>query len=168
MKLFKLNFLFFAVVSLLMGFHSVATHGQTPSASPSRSSGGGGVAVEPGFRVVRSVSGSKVLEQGGRYAIEDPRTVFYAPADKQIVVYFTWEGAPGPHHFEGLWKNPDGKIAMTSDFDYKPEQPRFGAYFKMLLGETPVPGNWTLEARIDGESAGGGCSRSKPLATLKL
>lgn len=86
--------------------------------------------------------------------MEDPRTVFYAPDDKQIIVYFTWEGPTGPHHFEGLWKNPSGKVAMTSDFDYQPDQPRFGGYFKMLLGDTPATGVWTLEARIDGESAG--------------
>lgn len=69
-------------------------------------------------------------------------------------MYFTWEGPAGPHHFEGLWKNPAAKVAMTSEFDYQPDQPRFGGYFKMLLGETPATGVWTLEARIDGESAG--------------
>lgn len=119
-----------------------------------QTSGGGAAAAEPTFRPVRSISGSKLLEQGGRSTIEDPRSVFYAPADKQIIVYFTWEGPAGAHHFEGLWKNPAGRVAMTSEFDYKPEQPRFGAYFKMLLGDTPATGTWTLEARIDGETAG--------------
>jgi S1-C subfamily serine protease len=69
-------------------------------------------------------------------------------------VYFTWEGPAGPHHFEGLWKNPVGKVAMTSEFDFQPQQPRFGAYFRMLLGDEPATGIWTLEARIDGETAG--------------
>jgi S1-C subfamily serine protease len=71
-----------------------------------------------------------------------------------VIVYFTRERPAGSHHFEGLWKNPDGRIAMTSEFDYKSDQPRFGGYFKMLLGDTPATGIWTLEARIDGETAG--------------
>lgn len=110
--------------------------------------------IEPTFRLVRSVAGTKLLQDSGRFVIEDPRTVFYAPADKEIIVYFTWEGPAGPHHFEGLWKNPSSRITMTSEFDYKSEQRRFGGYFKMLPGEAPAPGMWTLEARIDGESAG--------------
>jgi hypothetical protein len=144
-----------AVVSSFLISQSPALGQESnPSPSPSQASGGGARAADPSFRVVRSVSGTKVLEQSGRYAVEDPRTVFYAPADKQIIVYFTWEGPTGPHHFEGLWKNPAGKVAMTSDFDYQPDQPRFGGYFKMLLGDAPATGAWTMEARIDGESAG--------------
>ena len=69
-------------------------------------------------------------------------------------VYFTWDGPPGQHHFEGVWKKPDGKVTMISDFEYKADQPRFGGYFRMLLGDTPATGVWSLEARIDGESAG--------------
>ena len=150
----KINLLLISLVLSVSVFHQPTEAQQQSPATVPQTSGGGGKAAEPTFRAVRSVSGSKVVEQGGRYAVEDPRTVFYAPADHQIVVYFTWEGPAGAHHFEGLWKNPDGKVAMTSDFDYKPEQPRFGGYFKMLLGDTPATGVWTLEARIDGESAG--------------
>lgn len=142
------------IVPLLISYQPTKGQQQKPPTNASQTTGGGGKAAEPPFRAIRSVSGSKVLEQGGRYTVEDPRTVFYAPADKQVIVYFTWEGPAGQHHFEGLWKNPDGKVVMTSDFDYKPEQPRFGGYFKMLLGDTPATGLWTLEARIDGESAG--------------
>jgi len=80
--------------------------------------------------------------------------MFYAPADNEVIVYFTWEGPAGQHHFEGLWKNPSGKVAMSSEFDYAPQQPRFGGYFKMMLGDAPATGIWTLEARIDGETAG--------------
>lgn len=142
------------IVTFLVSDRPIHAQQQTPPATSSQTTGGGGRPIEATFRAVRSVSGSKVVDQGGRYAVEDPRTVFYAPADKQVIVYFTWEGPAGAHHFEGLWKNPDGKVAMTSDFDYKPDQPRFGGYFKMLLGDTPATGVWTLEARIDGESAG--------------
>ena len=127
---------------------------QKPQQPPAQPLSGGGQAAESAFRMVRSISGSKVVDNGGRYSIEDPRSVFYVPADKEVDVYFTWEGPLGPHHFEGLWKKPDGKLLMISDFDYKADQPRFGGYFRMLLGETPPTGVWTLEARIDGEMVG--------------
>jgi S1-C subfamily serine protease len=142
------------IAGVLLSYLPTVAQEQKPTTNAPQTSGGGARPAEPVFRVVRSVSGTKVLDQGGRYAVEDPRTVFYAPDDKQIIVYFTWEGPTGPHHFEGLWKNPAGKVAMTSDFDYQPDQPRFGGYFKMLLGDAPATGVWTLEARIDGETAG--------------
>lgn len=142
-----------ALIVVLLSYHPVYTQEQKPPDRPS-ATGGGGRSADPNFRVIRSVSGTTILDQGGRFTVEDPRTVFYAPADKQVIVYFTWEGPTGPHRFEGLWKNPLGKVAMTSDFDYAPDQKRFSGYFKMLLGETPAAGVWTLEARIDGETAG--------------
>lgn len=125
-----------------------------PSPNPQQASGGGGAAADSAFRLVRSVSGTKLVQETGRYGVEDPRTVFYVPADKEIIVYFTWEGPPGPHRFEGMWKNPSGRVTMTSEFDYTPNQRRFGGYFKMMPGDTPPTGVWTLEARIDGETAG--------------
>jgi S1-C subfamily serine protease len=150
----KTNLLLIAIIASVLSYRPVSAQEQKPPTNRPQTSGGGARAAEPSFRVVRSVSGTKILEQGGRLAVEDPRTVFYAPDDKQIIVYFTWEGPTGLHHFEGLWKNPTGKVAMTSDFDYQPDQTRFGGYFKMLLGDTPATGVWTLEARIDGETAG--------------
>jgi trypsin-like peptidase len=143
---------FISLLLLLCVILPLSAQEQKPPASAA--SGGGGAPVEPNYRLIGSVSGTKLLEQSGRMALEDPRTVFYSPADKEIIVYFTWEGPPGQHHFEGLWKNPAGKVIMTSEFDYKPDQRRFGGYFKMLTGDTPATGVWTIEARIDGESAG--------------
>src|SRR5213082_443564 len=68
---------------------------------------GGAFSGTPSFRVVRSVSGTRGSQQGGLYVIEDPRSTFYVPADKQVIVYFDWEGPRGKHHFEGVWKNPE-------------------------------------------------------------
>ena len=142
------------LVMLLCAAWPIKAQEPKPSPNPPQASGGGAVAVESAFRLIRSVSGTKLIQDSGRYGVEDPRTVFYVPADKEIIVYFTWEGPPGPHHFEGLWKNPSGRVTMTSDFDYKAEQRRFGGYFRMMPGDSPATGVWTLEARIDGESAG--------------
>jgi len=130
----------FAVLSCTAAFT------QTPAA-------GGVPAADSRFRLVRSISGTKIHEESGRFGVDDPRTIFYIPADPQVVVYFTWEGPSGAHHFEGLWKNPAGKVVLISSFDYTSDQPRFGGYFKLLL-DGAMPGAWTVEAHVDGESAG--------------
>lgn len=115
---------------------------------------GGAQAVEPKFRLLRSVSGSRGSEQGGVFVVADPRTVFYVPEDAQIVAYFEWEGPPGTHQLEGVWKNPEGKVVVLSDFKYEAKQRRFGAYWTLKLSETVPSGVWTIESRIDGELAG--------------
>ncbi len=126
---------------------------EAQATNPTQPASGGARASEPRFRVVRSVSGTKIHAESGRSEVEDARSVFYVPADKEVVVYFTWEGPPGNHHFEGVWKNPSGNVSLISVFDYKAETTRFAGYFTLLLGDAQ-PGGWLLEARIDGESAG--------------
>lgn len=115
---------------------------------------GGVGASEPRFKAIRSISGSKGTAQGGRYIMEDPRTIFYIPQDKQVIVYFDWEGPLGPHKFEALWKNPEGRVAVITDFSYEARDKRFGGFFTLLLGDNVPTGIWTLEARVDGEAAG--------------
>ena len=139
---------------LLLFQISIGAQQPAPTATPVQPAAAGGKSVEPTFRMIRAVAGTRVVDNAGKVFIEDPRTAFYVPADSQIVVLFTWEGPAGPHHFEGLWKNPAGKVSMTSEFDYAPDQPRFSAYFRMLLAENPPAGIWTLEVRIDSETAG--------------
>jgi hypothetical protein len=106
------------------------------------------------YRVLRSVSGSTGHEDSGRYIIDDPRSVFVAGKDAKVTVYFEWEGRTGPHHFEGLWKSPEGKIVLISDFRYEAKTTQFSGYWSMLLSEATPSGEWNLEARIDGEFAG--------------
>ncbi len=117
-------------------------------------SGGGVVGGQASFKVVRSVSGSRGSQQAGRFVIADPRTTFHIPADKQAIVYFDWDGPLGRHHFEGIWKGPDDKIAFTSNFDFEVKTRRFGAYWQFDFRPELRPGFWTLEAQIDGEAAG--------------
>jgi len=68
--------------------------------SQSNPSGQAGAAPvsEPKFHILRSVSGSKSSQEGGNFVIQDPRTVFYLPEDRQVIVYFEWEGPLGLHH----------------------------------------------------------------------
>jgi hypothetical protein len=115
----------------------------------------GGVQAEGSrFRLVRSVSGSKGTAQGGRFAMEDPRTVFFLPEDRQVIVYMEWEGPSGKHHIEGFWKSPAGKTSALTDFDYDAKQNKFGAYFSFSLNDSMDIGSWSLEAHVDGEPAG--------------
>jgi len=128
----------------ILGFDSQICAGQA-----------GGVQTQgPQFRLVRSVSGSKGTPQGGRFAMEDPRSVFYVPADHQVIVYMEWEGLPGKHHLEGFWRSPGGKGVAMSDFDYDAKDRRFGAYWTLALASDMENGNWSLEAHVDGELAG--------------
>ena len=106
------------------------------------------------FRLSRSISGSKGHEQGGRYVIDDPRTVFKVPDDRQVLVYCEWEGAAGLHEFEGHWKNPAGKLVAVSDFKLEVRGRTCSGFFTLLLSETSETGIWTLEARVDGETTG--------------
>jgi hypothetical protein len=142
-------------VAFLLGVVARASAGyafQQPAVQPPQA--GGVAAAEPKFRLVRSVSGTKGSQRGDQYVIEDPQTVFYLPEDKQVIVYFEWEGSLGPHHLEGYWKNPEGKVVVISDFNYESKQKRFAGFWTLLLSESMPPGVWSLEAHIDGEVAG--------------
>lgn len=86
--------------------------------------------------------------------MDDARSVFTAGKDSKVIVYFEWQGPLGPHHFEGLWKSPEGKIVLISDFRYVAESSQYSGYWTMLLSDGTPPGEWNLEARIDGEPAG--------------
>jgi trypsin-like peptidase len=108
----------------------------------------------PKFRLIRSVSGTKYEKQGGQFIIEDPRTVFSTAVDREIVVYFEWEGPIGNHHFDGRWRDPTGKVSVISSFESEAKQNIFGAYFELALAQDTPPGLWALEVSIDGEAAG--------------
>lgn len=122
--------------------------------APEPQSSGGVPAAAPKFRVVRSVSGTKGSVKDGQYIIEDPRTVFYLPQDRQVIVYFEWEGPIGKHHFEALWKNPAGKVSAISDFDYEATAKRFAGYWTLALADDSPTGVWSLDARVDAETTG--------------
>jgi hypothetical protein len=105
------------------------------------------------YRVVRSTSGSKGRVSGQTFVIEDPRTVFRVPDDRQVIVHFEWDGPGGAHRLEGLWRNPDGRVSTISEFEHTSRGGRFGAYWELALPTGAATGTWTLEARIDGQPA---------------
>ncbi len=111
-------------------------------------------ASEPKFHLLRTVSGPTGVNQGGRYVIQDPRSVFYLETDKEIQVYFEWQGPAGRHHCEGYWKSADGKSVVFSEFDCNSDSSHFAAYYVLRLNPDTLPGPWSLEAHVDGEVAG--------------
>jgi len=115
---------------------------------------GGVQAAGPKVHMVRSVAGTKGETRGGSYVILDPRTTFYVPDDRQVIVYFEWEAPKGSHHCEGTVKGPNGQLAVMSSFDYPATQTKFGGFWTMPLLENSSPGLWTFESRVDGEYAG--------------
>jgi S1-C subfamily serine protease len=104
--------------------------------------------------MLRAVSGTKGVEREGRFIIEDPRTVFHPSEDRKVIVEFEWAGPIGLHKFEGLWKDPSGKVTVVSDYQFDAQKSEFAGYWTMLIDESATTGVWTLEARIDGETAG--------------
>lgn len=99
-------------------------------------------------------SGTKGVEQDGRFIILDPRTTFHSGEDHKVIVEFEWEGPTGPHHFDGLWKDPSGKVVVASNYDFTVQHSPFSGYFSMLLDETAPTGFWTIETHIDGQTSG--------------
>jgi hypothetical protein len=114
----------------------------------------GAVPTTGHFRLLRSTSGGRGTIDGTRYLIEDPRTVFSAGEDRQVVVFFEWQGPVGLHRCEGTWKDPSGKAVLTSVSEYQARGPRFGLYWTLSLPDTVATGTWVLETRVDGEPAG--------------
>ncbi len=113
-----------------------------------------GQAQEGQFRVVRVEAGSKGEQHGDDFVVSDSRTTFRYPADKQIVVSFEWEGPEGKHHFKATWRSPDGKVESVEDFDREATETDLRAHFSLALSDSIVPGMWTIETQIDGQSAG--------------
>ena len=90
------------------------------------------------YRVLRSIAGASGHEDNSKFMMDDARSLFNAGKDSKVIVYFEWEGPLGPHHFEGLWKSPEGKIVLISDFRYEAKSSRYSALIRTyaVLGFT--------------------------------
>ena len=117
-------------------------------AGPLHAQQAGGVAPSgPQVRMVRAVVGAKGEPRNGTYVMTDRRTTFYIPDDREVVVYFEWEGPQGRHHCEASVRGPNGEFTTMSSFDYNATQPRFGGYWKMPLSESTKPGIGYLKVK---------------------
>ena len=115
---------------------------------------GGVAASAPQVHLIRGVVGAKGEQRNGSFVMTEPRNTFYVPDDREVVVYFVWEGVAGKHHCEGTVRGPNGQFANMSSFDYNANQPRFAGYWKVPLSDSTSPGTWFFEAHVDGEPAG--------------
>src|SRR5260370_16534518 len=84
----------------------------------------------------------------------DPRTTFFVPDDRQVIVYFEWEAPRGTHHCEGTLRGPNGQLSVMSSFDYPATQTRFGGFWTIPLLENTTAGMWIFTSPVDSESAG--------------
>jgi Trypsin-like peptidase domain len=139
------------VLLLLVAASHSEAYAQTAA---SLNSVGGTSPVAAKFVVIRTISGTKSVQRDAQFIIADPHTVFHLGNDHKVIVEFDWSGPVGPHKIQGLWKDPTGKVVVVSDFDFNPKSSPFAAYFTMLMDESAAAGIWTLDARIDGETAG--------------
>jgi trypsin-like peptidase len=113
-----------------------------------------GAAPSSHVRVIRAVAGAKGEVRNGTFIMTELRSTFYAPEDREIIVYFEWESAKGVHHCEGSVHGPNGEFASMSSFDYVATQSRFVGFWKVPLSESSPQGAWTFESKVDGQAAG--------------
>lgn len=128
------------------------SYGQT-----STRQGAGGAVPTPStspYQMLSAVAGSKGVQRNGRLYFQDPRTVFRLGHDHRIMVEFEWNGPIGPHNFAGMWKNPNGQVVVVTNFRFAPVTSPFSGYFTMLVSDTAPTGIWTIDATIDGQTAG--------------
>ena len=137
LQLFALAFLLFAGAAPLFAQQAV-----------------GVAASVPQVRLLRGVVGAKGEQRNGGFVMTEPRSLFYVPDDREVIVYFVWEGVVGKHHCEGTVRGPNGQFANMSSFDYNAGQTRFAGYWKVPISESTSTGTWVFETHVDGEPAG--------------
>jgi hypothetical protein len=108
----------------------------------------------PPLTVLRIAAGPRGEVRNGDFVLDEERTQFDPARDKQVVVFFQWQGQPGVHRMTAQWKSPDGASSTTSPVQYESKDRRFGAFWPLLLSETSAAGTWTIEATVDGQPGG--------------
>jgi len=96
----------------------------------------------PAPALLRVAVGPSGQVRNGSYALDEERTRFDPAADKQVVVFFQWEGTPGTHRMTVQWKSPDGASSTTSPIEYVAKDRRFGAFWPMTVSATTAIGTW--------------------------
>ena len=104
--------------------------------------------------VLRIAAGPHGEIRNGNFVLDEERTQFDPAKDKQVVVFFQWQGQPGIHRMTAQWKSPDGASSTTSPVQYEAKDRRFGAYWSLNLSPTSAPGSWAIESTVDGQPGG--------------
>lgn len=106
------------------------------------------------FHVLRIAAGPAGVEEKGTFRLTEERSVFSRADDKEVIVFFQWEGAPGRHLLEATWRSPDGSTSSKSTIDYTARERRFGAYWRFVITPDTSIGMWSIEATVDGQPGG--------------
>ena len=108
----------------------------------------------PPLTVLRIAAGPRGEVRNGDFVLDEERTQFDPAKDKQVVVFFQWQGQPGMHRMTAQWKSPDGASSTTSPVQYESKDRRFGAFWPLALSPASAAGTWSIEATVDGQPGG--------------
>jgi hypothetical protein len=110
--------------------------------------------AQASLNVLKIAAGPAGAESNGVFVLTEERTVFSRTSDREIIVFFQWDGVPGPHKLVAQWRSPDGGLTSSSAIDYVAKDRRFGAYWRLSLATTMPLGTWSIEASVDGQPGG--------------
>ena len=106
------------------------------------------------LHVLKIAAGPAGTEEKGVFVLTEERSAFNRSDDREVIVYFQWEGVPGPHKMVGVWRSPDGGLSSSSTIDYVAKDRRFGAYWRLPISPSVPLGTWSIEATVDGQPGG--------------
>ena len=107
-----------------------------------------------GLRVLKISAGPSGADKNGVFTLSEERSIFSRTTDRELIVFFQWEGSLGAHKLVAQWRSPDGNVSATSTMDYVAKDRRFGAYWPLYLSSSIALGTWSVEATVDGQPAG--------------
>ncbi len=84
-------------------------------------------------RVLKISSGPSASDVNGTFVLTSERSVFNRTEDREVLVFFQWEGTPGGHRLVAQWRSPDSAVTSSSAIDYIAKTQRFGAYWSLPL-----------------------------------
>ncbi len=106
----------------------------------------------PPLTVLRIAAGPHGEVRNGNFVLDEERTQFDPSKDKEVVVYFQWQGQPGLHRMTAQWKSPDGASSTTSPIQYDAkDQPRIARIARSLPGDRSRAGEGELFAGANGD-----------------
>lgn len=106
------------------------------------------------LHVLKISAGPAGTETKGVFVLTEERSTFSRATDREVIVFFHWEGVPGAHKLEARWRSPDGSFSSSSVIDYQAADRRFGAYWRIAITPTMQLGMWSIEATVDGQPGG--------------
>ena len=104
--------------------------------------------------VLKVSAGPAGVEENGAFRLTEERTTFSRTQDREVIVYFQWDGTAGPHKLVAQWRSPDGGFTSNSVIDYTSRERKFGAYWRLPISPAMPLGTWSIEATVDGQPAG--------------